>query len=109
MTKMTIAQVRAELDRERTARIYQETEIAQLRHTVETLRAEANYSSEVVRELQKQIVAITSVASAVNTMQTGQRGVYVMPQWQKDRAAAMAAAKAHALRSGTSVAVSSFL
>ena len=55
MTKLTVAQMREELDRERTARLYQEKEIAQLRYTVEDLRT--------------QLTNVTSVASAVNTMQ----------------------------------------
>ncbi|WP_025915506.1 hypothetical protein [Herminiimonas sp. CN] len=81
MTKLTTAQMRDELDRERAARIYQEKEIAELRYLVEDLRGK--------------LANVTEVASALNTM----------PQWQRDRAAAMAAAKQLAVSKGKTVRV----
>ncbi len=55
--------------------------------------------------LRTQMRNMASVASAVNSMQRGERAPYVMPQWQKDRAAAMAAAKALAMQSRSSIKV----
>lgn len=56
-----------------------------------------------VNTLREQLANVTSVASAINTMQ--RRSAYEMPQWQKDRAAAMAEAKALAVAGHITVKV----
>lgn len=51
---------------------------------------------------QQQIESVTSVASAVNKMQ---RPAYEQPEWQKQRAIQMAAAKDAAVRMGRTIKV----
>jgi hypothetical protein len=56
-----------------------------------------------ISQLEADVVRVTEVASAVNTMRKGDvpaRAPYVMPQWQIDRAECMARAKELAVSSG---------
>ncbi len=59
----------------------------------------------LVAKLEGDIERITSVASAVNQMPAPKaaRPAYVPPEWQVERAAAMAAARAAAMQSGRCV------
>lgn len=72
---------------------------------INRLTAEAMALRLQVSQLQADLQRVTEVASAVNSMQRPERSAYVMPQWQKDRAAAMAAAKATALATRSTVRV----
>lgn len=56
--------------------------------------------SKEITLLKAQLITVTSVASALNK---AQRGAFVRPQWQIERAEAMAAAKAQAIASHTMV------
>lgn len=67
------------------------------------LLAENAALREEINTLRAALINVTDVASQVNTIRA--RPAYEMPQWQKDRAAAMAAAKQAAMAKHCVVAV----
>jgi len=106
--KLTTAQLRDELDRERAARIHQEKENADMRVEFEFehahMQSELDAAHAQIALLNNQLANAIDVASALNTMQPA-RAAYAKPQWQINREAAMAQAKELALATGSVVRV----
>lgn len=107
-TKLELTQINARLATEnaelRTQLAQFEVAAEMATKTLEQCLTERARLIEANDALCAQLLAVTSVASAVNKMHKP-RPEYVMPQWQVERAAAMAAAKAAAVAGHTTVRV----
>jgi len=93
LTKLALTQANTALANDNTAL---RAQVGELTVNLDIAAKALALAEAQIAGLRAELVTVTEVASAINKMPK-QRPAYVMPQWQKDRQEAMAAAKALAV------------